>query len=626
MADTITLNNVGSSAWEATSVNGTYISADTTVENPVISLSNIGTRYIFYNDGYSAHPLEFLDSNGDVLLSQSGTGTFESDPDVNWVDNDTSVEFTLTAELSDQITQYRCTIHTLAMAGSIDSPQTVDYTPSTGSVSITSPSANATVTNPVSVSMQATDFIVEPASNGLQDGAGHFHLLIDQPAVTPGEVIPNNPDNGYYHYGDGSTSAELDLTVGTHTIRLQAGDANHRAYDLTDSVSITVEVDYTPATGSVSFTTPSDGSTVLDPVSFEMQATDFIVEAASNGVQDGAGHLHILVDQPAVTPGEVIPNNPDNGYYHYGDGSTSAEISLTTGSHTVRLQAGDANHRAYDLTDKIDITVEEQTSGGTVDYTPATGSVSFTTPSDGSTVLDPVLFEMQATDFIIEAASNGVQDGAGHFHILVDQPAVTPGEVIPNNPDNGYYHYGDGSTSAELDLTVGTHTVRLQAGDANHRAYDLTDKIDITVEEQTSGGTVVRNTDPLAVTTDIGHVNSIQVSAEVTNRGATQTTKTVELVTGSMTVDSQSVSLNVGETATLTLSDGAFGEPDIGSTRQYTVRTGGREPTVAANIIGVIVVTAGEQQEIPAFDASEIRIEQTGELHFDQTDELKLTR
>jgi hypothetical protein len=502
MADTITLNNVGSSAWEVTSVNGTYISADTTVENPVISLSNIGTRYIFYNDGYSAHPLEFLDSNGDVLLSQSGTGTFESDPDVNWVDNDTSVEFTLTTELSDQITDYRCTIHTSAMAGSIDSPQTVDYTPSTGSVSITSPSANATVTNPVSVSMQATNFTIEPASNGLQDGAGHFHLLIDQPAVTPGEVIPNNPDNGYYHYGDGSTSAELDLTVGTHTIRLQAGDANHRAYDLTDSVSITVEVDYTPATGSVSFTTPTDGSTVLDPVLFEMQATDFTIEAASNGVQDGAGHFHILVDQPAVTPGEVIPNNPDNGYYHYGDGSTSAEISLTTGSHTVRLQAGDANHKAYDLTDKIDITVEEQTSGGTV----------------------------------------------------------------------------------------------------------------------------VRNTDPLAVTTDIGHVNSIQISAEVTNRGATQTTKTVELVTGSTTVDSQSVSLNVGETTTLTLSDGTFGEPDIGSTRQYTVTTGGREPAVAANIIGVIVVTAGEQQEIPTFDASEIRIEQTGELHFDQTDELKLTR
>jgi predicted P-loop ATPase/GTPase len=619
MADTITLNNVGSSAWEATSVNGTNISADTTVENPVINLSNIGTRYIFYNDGYSAHPLEFLDSNGDILLSQSGTGTFESDGSVNWVDNDTSVEFTLTTELSDQITQYRCTIHTAAMAGSISSPQTVDYTPSTGSVSITSPSNNATLTNPVSVSMQATDFIIESASNGVQDGAGHFHLLVDQPAVTAGEVIPNNPDNGYYHYGDGSTSAELDLSVGTHTIRLQAGDANHRAYNLTDSVDVTVEVDYTPATGSVSFTTPSDGSTVLNPVLFEMQATDFLIEAASNGVQDGAGHFHLLVDQPAVTAGEVIPNNPDNGYYHYGDGSTSAELDLSVGTHTIRLQAGDANHRAYNLTDSVDVTVE-------VDYTPATGSVSFTTPSDGSTVLNPVLFEMQATDFLIEAASNGVQDGAGHFHILVDQPAVTAGNVIPNNPDNGYYHYGDGSTSTEIDLTTGSHTVRLQVGDANHKAYDLTDSVTITVDAQSSSGTTTDTVNPISVTKDVGHINTIETTVELENRGATQTTNTVELVTGTTTVDSQSVTLAVGDTTTVTLSDSTFGQTEIGSTRRYEVVTGGREPLIDANIIGVLKIAAGTQEEVPSFDVSEVRIEQTGELHFDQTDTLNLSQ
>jgi hypothetical protein len=384
MADTITLNNVGSSAWEATSINGTNISADTTVENPVINLSNIGTRYIFYNDGYSAHPLEFLDSNGDILLSQSGTGTFESDGSVNWVDNDTSVEFTLTTELSDQITQYRCTVHTAAMAGSISSPQTVDYTPSTGSVSITSPSNNATLTNPVSVSMQATDFI-------------------------------------------------------------------------------------------------------------------------------------------------------------------------------------------------------------------------------------------------IESASNGVQDGAGHFHILVDQPAVTAGNVIPNNPDNGYYHYGDGSTSAEIDLTTGSHTVRLQAGDANHKAYDLTDSVTITVDAQSSSGTTTSSINPISVTKDIGHINTVETTVELENRGATQTTKTVELVTGTTTVDSQSVTLVVGDTTTITLSDGTFGEAEIGSTRRYEVVTGGREPLIDANIIGVLKVPADTQTEIPSFEVSEIRIEQTGELHFDQTDTLNLS-
>jgi plastocyanin len=79
-----------------------------------------------------------------------------------------------------------------------------------------------------------------------------------------------------------------------------------------------------------------------------------------------------------------------------------------------------------------------------------------------------------------------VSDGAGHFHILVDQEPLSPGEVIPNNEQNGYYHYGGGQTTAELDLDPGEHTVRLQAGDANHKAYELTDKVSVTAEGSTS--------------------------------------------------------------------------------------------------------------------------------------------
>jgi hypothetical protein len=123
------------------------------------------------------------------------------------------------------------------------------------------------------------------------------------------------------------------------------------------------------------------------------------------------------VNQSPLNPGEVIPNDPANGYYHYGGGETTADITLpTSGSNTVVLQAGDANHRAYDLTDSITVTATTASSPS-IDYTPNTGSVSFTTPSDAATVENPVTFNMQATDFTIEPASNGAQDGAGHFHI-----------------------------------------------------------------------------------------------------------------------------------------------------------------------------------------------------------------
>jgi len=98
------------------------------------------------------------------------------------------------------------------------------------------------------------------------------------------------------------------------------------------------------------------------------------------------------------------------------------------------------------------------------------------------------------------------------------------------------------------------------------------------------------------------------------------------LVTGTTTVDSQSVSLAVGGTATITLSDSTFGQTEIGSTRRYEVVTGGREPLIDAIIIGVFKVPAGTVNEIPSFDVSEIRIGQTGEIHFDQTDELNLSQ
>ena len=254
---TITMNNVGSTAYEVSSVSGTNVSAETGINNPEITFTATGTRYRIENNGHPNHPLEFQDESGTILLSQDDSGSVEDDDAVNWIDNGDSVEFTLTSDLSAQIATYRCTVHSRSMVGDItaDIPM-VDYTPQTGSVSFTTPDDGATVTSPVSFEMTAENFTVEAASNGVRDGAGHLHILVDQPALEPGEVIPNNEPNGYYHYGDGATSAEIDLEPGSHTIRLQAGDAKHRAYDLTDTIEITVE---TPTDPVARFDNDGDG-------------------------------------------------------------------------------------------------------------------------------------------------------------------------------------------------------------------------------------------------------------------------------------------------------------------------------------------------------------------------------
>lgn len=110
------------------------------------------------------------------------------------------------------------------------------------------------------------------------------------------------------------------------------------------------------AEGSVSFDSPSDGDTVSSPVTLEMSAEGVTVEPADAGVNEGAGHLHVMVDTDCVPAGQAIPK--DDSHVHFGDGSTTGELELEPGEHTLCLQLADGDHVATDITDEITITVE----------------------------------------------------------------------------------------------------------------------------------------------------------------------------------------------------------------------------------------------------------------------------
>lgn len=107
---------------------------------------------------------------------------------------------------------------------------------------------------------------------------------------------------------------------------------------------------------SVSVVAPADGETVESPVTLEMAADNFVVEPAGE-VREGAGHLHAMIDVPCVDAGEVIPS--DESHIHYGDASTTDELELEPGEHTICVQAGDGVHTALDLTDTVTFTVAE---------------------------------------------------------------------------------------------------------------------------------------------------------------------------------------------------------------------------------------------------------------------------
>lgn len=100
---------------------------------------------------------------------------------------------------------------------------------------------------------------------------------------------------------------------------------------------------------------------------------------------------------------------------------------------------------------------------------PGSARVAFLEPKDNQTVgaVFPVI--LQAVNLTVEP-SGEVNEGAGHFHVLIDAPFIEAGDVIPS--DESHLHMGDGSVVKEITLEPGTYTLRLQFANGEHVAQD----------------------------------------------------------------------------------------------------------------------------------------------------------
>lgn len=96
--------------------------------------------------------------------------------------------------------------------------------------------------------------------------------------------------------------------------------------------------------------------------------------------------------------------------------------------------------------------------------------VYFGNLEDGSNVESPFRVVMKTENLIVEPASLGVNEGHGHFHILVDVTQIGSSQPIPK--DETHIHYGKGETEAVLDLPVGQHTLILQFATGDHIPYN----------------------------------------------------------------------------------------------------------------------------------------------------------
>ena len=113
-----------------------------------------------------------------------------------------------------------------------------------------------------------------------------------------------------------------------------------------------------PAGARVFFVSPSDGDSVSNPVRVEFGIEGMTVAKAGED-RPQSGHHHLIVD--AGLPQLSLPIPANEHYIHFGDASTSTELSLPPGEHRLQLLLGDHLHIPHDppvTSEVITITVE----------------------------------------------------------------------------------------------------------------------------------------------------------------------------------------------------------------------------------------------------------------------------
>jgi len=224
---------------------------------------------------------------------------------------------------------------------------------SDASVSFAVPTDGAELTSPYLQWQATADGVSIEESGEVTDGAGHYHIMVDTEAVTPGETIPG--DESHIHYGTGQSDGVLELEPGEHTLRLQVADGEHTAMGLTDTVEVSVTDE-----ASLDLETTVDGSVV----EWDVTTENYTIEPSSEGINSNAGHLHAIIDSDHVPVGEIIPS--DANHVHFGDGSTSGSLDLAEqlgdayepGEHKIHFQVGSGTHRATMVHTHTTVTTE----------------------------------------------------------------------------------------------------------------------------------------------------------------------------------------------------------------------------------------------------------------------------
>jgi len=116
-----------------------------------------------------------------------------------------------------------------------------------------------------------------------------------------------------------------------------------------------------PKDASVYFIAPTDGATV--PTTFRVKFGLKGMGVAPAGVdREHTGHHHLLIDTDLEDVDYTVPMPATDRIVHFGGGQTETEVTLSPGTHRLRLLLGNHLHIPHDppvVSSEILITVED---------------------------------------------------------------------------------------------------------------------------------------------------------------------------------------------------------------------------------------------------------------------------
>lgn len=158
--------------------------------------------------------------------------------------------------------------------------------------------------------------------------------------------------------------------------------------------------------------------------------------------------------------------------------------SLTASALTIALCLAACGERSGPVAEKPSRpeTVTESTAALERTPSPEGARVFFISPADGDAESNPIRIEFGIENMTVVKAGDD-QSNSGHHHLLIDTDLPDLGMPVP--ADANHVHFGDGSTSTEITLEPGEHTLQLLLADQVHIPHDppvFSDPITITVE------------------------------------------------------------------------------------------------------------------------------------------------